>query len=121
MLAPCSAQRRLAPLSAVRRADPTLTWCVRVSDSTGLYFNYLDYYFEIPVNEFFEFFVKRHLWGAAVGSAGGKRWSWLFQPVTRAKAVDACRESAAGAAAGADGALRIDTERYFWANLDSSG
>ena len=35
----------------------------------------------------------------------------LFAPVTRAKAVDACRDSAAGAAASADGALRIDAER----------
>ena len=24
-----------------------------------LYFNYLDYYYEIPVNEFYEFYVKR--------------------------------------------------------------
>ena len=26
-----------------------------------LYFNYLDYYFEIPVNEFYEFYVKRQV------------------------------------------------------------
>ena len=51
------------------------------------------------------------LWGAAGGPAGGRRWSWLFQPVTRATAVEACRDSAAVAVAGADGALRIDTER----------
>ena len=31
----------------------------------------------------------------------------------RAMAVDACRDSAAGAAAAADGALRINTERHF--------
>ena len=30
----------------------------------------------------------------------------------RAKSVDACRDSATGAAAGADGALRMDTERH---------
>ena len=29
----------------------------------------------------------------------------------RAKAVDACKDSASGAAVGADGALRIDAER----------
>ena len=53
------------------------------------------------------------LWGAAGGPAGGRRWSWLFPPVTRAIAVDACKDSAAGAADGADGALQIDAERQW--------
>ena len=35
MSAPCSAQLRPTPPSAVRRADPTLPLCVRVLDSTG--------------------------------------------------------------------------------------
>ena len=35
MSAPCSAQRRPAPPSALRRADPTRPLCVRVLDSTG--------------------------------------------------------------------------------------
>ena len=35
MSAPCSAQRRPAPPSALRRADPTRTLCVRVLESTG--------------------------------------------------------------------------------------
>ena len=35
MSAPCSAQRRPAPPSALRRADPTRPLCVRVFDSTG--------------------------------------------------------------------------------------
>ena len=35
--APCSSQLRPAPPSAVRRADPTRPWCVRVLDSTSLY------------------------------------------------------------------------------------
>ena len=34
--APCSAQRRPAPPSALCRADPTCPLCVRVLDSTGL-------------------------------------------------------------------------------------
>ena len=36
--------------------------------------------------------------------------------MTRAKAVDACRDSASGAAIGANGALRIDAERHFLGN-----
>ena len=36
MSAPCSAQRRPAPPSALRRSDPTRPLCVRVLDSTGL-------------------------------------------------------------------------------------
>ena len=51
-------------------------------------------------------------WGADGGPARKRRWSWLHQRVTRAKAVDACRDSAASAAAAADGDLQIDTERH---------
>ena len=35
MSAPCSAERRPAPPSALRRGDPTRLLCVRVLDSTG--------------------------------------------------------------------------------------
>ena len=37
MSEPCSAQRRPAPPSAARRADPTRSLCFRVLDSTGSY------------------------------------------------------------------------------------
>ena len=39
MLEPCSAQRRPAPPSALRRADPTRPLCVRVLDSTDVSVN----------------------------------------------------------------------------------
>ena len=42
MSAPCSAQRRLAPPSALRCADPTRPLCVRVLDSTGSKWMFLD-------------------------------------------------------------------------------
>ena len=48
------------PLSRALRPDPPVVCPGFGFDSTGIkYCNYLDYYFEISVNEFYEFYFKR--------------------------------------------------------------
>ena len=57
----------MRPLPASSNAEPTRGTDRRIYGyyyyyilNIFLYFNYVDYYFEIPVNEFYEFYVKRH-------------------------------------------------------------
>ena len=55
----CPASPRPNFRCALRRLDPPVV-CPGFGFGLDRYFNYLDYYFEIPVNEFYEFYVKRH-------------------------------------------------------------
>ena len=63
MSAPCSAQRRPAPPSALRRADPTRPLCVRVLDSTGSTLNVIDALTKhLPDQTVLENFMKNNVY-----------------------------------------------------------